>query len=315
MRQILSILQLRILQLTRLVSSGGWRAVVAFPLFMFAAIMGIKSLTNHGAMHLNLVVCVLLYLVEATRKDTAFIFLLKKTGTMLRLVEYTAIILLCNAYATTISAGNILYIFGDILFALLLVNFPAGKRAWKIPDMARTITSILPRQMYELKFSFRQLFLLILPLWALSLIASFLGPVLPFAVIIISGVMFDHICYMEPWEITQSHGQIANVLNRKMQRLALAIFLFFLPQLVITFYYWYSHLLLLAVLGAFWVALSTIYYSLLLRYAGNGSGFNPISKSFRVLLFLVATPLPPLSIYLLYKQYKTAKCNLQPLLA
>lgn len=287
--------------------------MVALPLLLALAGWGIKALTDQNVLYLNLFACLLVYLIDATRKDTRFIFLLKREGALLRIAEYSIVILMLNIYALSLSAANLLYITADILFVLLVINFSTANKKPGLPYIARALTSYLPTRMYELKFGLRQLLMLMLPLWLLSLITSFFGPGLPFAIIIIPLMLLDHISYAEPHEITQSHITITNALGKKMLQLALAVILCFLPQFIITLCLWYSPALLGAIAGALWVTYATMYYALLMRYSENSR--SAVSKSFLVLLFLVTTILPPVSIFILYKQYKSVKCNLQPLLA
>jgi hypothetical protein len=314
LHQILPILKLRLLNLTRVIAEGGWRAIVLFFVVLAVVIYSIKSLTDHNLTQLNIAVCCLLLFTDRTRKDTPFLFLMKKHGNMLRLIEYALIILSFNSYALWLSAHNLLYPAGDILFAAVMVILPRSKSSGKIPDVIRALTLFLPVQLYELKYGLRQLSLLIAVFWIASFVLSFYGPALPFFIIIISIFFIDHISYKEPIEITQSHQYVANALNHRMFKLATAIFFFFIPQLIISLYLWYSTLFAWIILASFWMAISTISYSLLLRYASHDESYSSLSKNIQVLLFLIATLFPPISFYLLYKQYKYAECSLEPLL-
>lgn len=314
MRQVVAILGLRTVQLARMVANGGWRAMVVLSLLALLTAYGIKLLTDKNVLLLNIIVCCLLYLADTMRKDKAFLFLLKRNGDLLRLAEYSLFVLLCNIYAVALSPLNTVYVSGALLFVILLVSMQQSIASLKLPDVPRVLTAFLPLQLYDLKYGLRQLFPLFILFWILSVVLSFYGPALPFFMLIIPVLFVDHITYTEPVEITQSQQFLTNAINRKMGRLALSISLFFAPQLFISLYLWYSTIFFIAAAASFWAAFSTITYALLLRYANDTTIFSSISKSIRVLLFLATIPLPPLSVYFLYRQYKTAKCNLQPLL-
>lgn len=314
MYKILHILKLRLLTLIRVIAEGGWRAIILLFVALAVVTYSIKSLTDHHLKQLNIAICCLLLLTDRTRKDTPFLFLMKRHGTMLRLIEYFIIILFCNLYSIWLSASNILYLAGDILFATIMVMQPRSKSGGKTPNIIKGLTLFLPMQLYELKYGLRQLSLLVAIFWIASIVLSFYGPALPFFVLIISLFFIDHISYREPIEITQSHQSVVYALNHRMSKIATAILIFFIPQLTISLYFWHSTLFALMILASFWMAISTISYSLLLRYAGHNQIYSSLSKNIQLLLFLITTLFPPISVYLLRKQYNTAKCSLEPLL-
>lgn len=315
MHQVVSILKLRVAQLARIIADGGWRAMLVFAIMLALIGFGVKSVTDNGALYLNAVLCGLLYMVDVVRKDTPFLLLLKKDGRILRIAEYSIVIVLANLYALLLSPLNIIYMLGSILLMALIIYLAPATVRMKMPDMPKWLVGLLPVRMYEQKYGARQLFVLFAVLWIASLLTSFFGPVLPFFIVILSCLWLEHLSYHEPIEITQSHLSVQSALGGKMLQLASTMVLLFTPQLVITFWYWGSPILFAAVLFAYWISLSTLYYAMLLRYTTDVKLFSSMSKSIRLLLFLIIAPLVPLSAYMLYKQYKTAQCNLQPLLS
>lgn len=314
MNSIAQILRLRLLIFTRAVAEGGWRATVLFSIIILATVYCIKLLSESYPIQFNLAICGLLLFIDRTRKDAPFLFLLRQYGKKLRFIEYSFIILFSNLYAVSLSTSNFLYMGGVIFFALIVVLLPDQKHHIKIPDVIKSLTLLLPKQLYELKYGLRQLSIIIIPFWIGSLVLSFYGPALPFFILIISIFFLDHISYREPVEITQSHQTMAKALNHRIIILLRAIIVFFGPQLVISLYLWYSLYFIMMLIVSFWIAFSIISYALLLRYTSINRMHNSLSKNIQLLLFLPSTIFPPISIYLLYKQYTLAKCSLKPLL-
>lgn len=314
MEQILSILRLRLLQLNRIAISGGWRGIIAFPALLAIVIYCIISLTGKGPLHLNSVVVCIVMFIESSRKDKIFLQLIRKNGLILRWLEYTALIVLCNIYPVITSPAAIPYLLTNITLAAAIVFLPLGITGLNISKIPTKLTGLLPLQVYELKYAARQLLLLLLILWVVSVIASFFGPVIPFFIFAGSLIFLDHIIYTEPGEITQSYILVSRALDKKALKICLGVFLFFLPQVFITLYLWYSLPLLFAVITSYWVGLAMILFVFFLKYSSTAGITPSLSKNIQLVFFLITTPLIPLAIYLLHKQYKSARCNLQPLL-
>lgn len=312
-RQITSLLRLRAMQLVRVITGTGWRSLLAIPLLLLVVGYSIKTLTDRSVWQLNLIACALVYLADTVRKDKSFLSLLSVNGQAFRLAEYTTIAILMNVYAVSQSAVNILYLLGTILFAVILVNIQPNKQLKK-PDILKRITGLLPLRVYELKYGVRQVGVLILLFWGVAMVTAFFGPVIPFLIIMVCLMLLEHISYTEPIEITQSHRTVAQALNDKMKQLAKVIFVFFLPPAVITLIIRQEWTIVGVIALAYLLSYINIFYALLLRYADNTTMHSRFSKNVQLVSFLVVSPLLPLSAYLLYRKYKTATCNLQPLL-
>ncbi|MEZ5015522.1 MAG: hypothetical protein R2800_00590 [Flavipsychrobacter sp.] len=312
-RQIIALLKLRSMQLVRVIIDAGWRSLLVVPIILFAIGYGIKILTDRSALQLNIVACVLVYLANTARKDKGFLSLLRVNGQAFRLIEYTMLIILINAYAISQSAVNILYMLGTVLFVAILTNIKPNKQLKK-PDILKRITGRLPLRLYELKYGVRQVSVLIFLFWFVAMVAAFLGPILPFIITLVCLTLLEHISYTEPVEITQSHRTIPKVLNGKMKHIAKVIFIFFLPQTIITLIIRPEWIILAGIAFAYLLSYIIIFYALLLRYADDVTMYSRFSKNVQLILFLVVSPLLPVSAYLLYRQYKNATCNLQPLL-
>lgn len=301
------------MQLARVITDAGWRSLLAVPLMLFVAGLGIKALTDRGAWLLNLTACVLVYLADTVRKDKGFLSLLRVNGIAFRLTEYTILVTLMNVYAVSQSAVNILYMLGSVLFAALLVNIQPNKQLKK-PNILKRITGLLPLHVYELKYGVRQVGVLIFLFWVVAMVAAFFGPVVPFFIMLVCLMLLEHISYTEPIEITQSHRTIARALNGKMKQLAKVIFVLFLPPAIITLIIRPEWTIVGIIALAYLLSYINIFYALLLRYTDDTSIHSRFSKNVQLILFLSASPLLPISAYILYRKYKTATCNLQPLL-
>lgn len=314
MKQISSILQLRFSQLSRIAMSSGWRGIIALPALLATVVYCIISLTGKGALYLNSVVACIVALIELSRKDKTFLQLLQKNGLQLRWLEYSILIALCNIYPAITDPGTIPYLLTNILFAAALVFIPRKGTGINMPVRSGKLTGLLPLQVYELKYAVRQLIWLLLIVWVISVVASFFGPVIPFFILLGSLILLEHISYAEPTEITQSYLLVSRALDKKAIKLCLIMFLFFLPQMFISLYMWYSLPLLFAIVTAYWTGLASMFFAFLLKYDNTPGATASLSKNIQLALFIIVTPLIPVAIYLLHKQYKSARCNLQPLL-
>ncbi len=312
-RQTTSLLRLRAMQLVRVITGTGWRSLLAIPLLLLVVSYGIKTLTDRSVWQLNLIACALVYLADTVRKDKSFLSLLSVNGQAFRLAEYTILAILMNVYAVSQSVVNILYLLGTILFAVILVNIQPNKQLKK-PDILKRITGLLPLRVYELKYGVRQVGVLILLFWGVAMVTAFFGPVIPFFIIMVCLMLLEHISYTEPIEVTQSHRTVARALNGKMKQLAKIIFMFFLPPAVITLIIRPEWTIVGVIALSYLLSYINIFYALLLRYADDATMHSRFSKNVQLVSFLVVSPLLPLSAYLLYRKYKAATCNLQPLL-
>lgn len=314
MQEVLLLLKLRLTQAIRIVKETGWRAALLFPVLAVLSGMGIMSVTQRSIIYLNLFACFIVYLTDLLRKDHSFLFLLKAKGKFLRIAEYSIIILLFNIYALSIDIQNVIYVLADIAFVVLWVSYYSGKPTAGLTKISKAITSQLPVEAYAAKYGARNLFAIMLIVWLLSFVAVFLGPVLPFFILLLPLFLLEHISVSEPREITQSHGTISTAINKQMRALAITLLILFTPQLIISILLWHNPIMILANVAACWVALSSVFYALLLRYSFRDTKFEGMTKGLRLLIFIILSPLLPVSIYLLYKQYKTAQCQLQPFL-
>lgn len=294
--------------------SSGWRGIIALPALLAVVVYCIISLAGKGALYLNSVVACIVVLIELSRKDKAFLQLLQKNGLKLRWLEYSILIALCNIYPVVTNPATIPYLLTNIIFAAVIVFIPRKGTGMNMPGRSGKLTGFLPLQVYELKYAVRQLIWLLLIVWIISVVASFFGPVIPFFILLGSLILLEHISYAEPTEITQSYLLVSRALNKKAIQLCLAMFLLFLPQVFISLYMWYSLPLLFAIIMAYWISLASMLFAFFLKYDNTPGATASLSKNIQLVLFIITTPLFPLAIYLLHKQYKSARCNLQPLL-
>lgn len=312
---VLLLLQLRFRQAGRIIKAGGISLWLLLPVVLFFVAATVHDSTLWSVLNMNVVMLILLLLADWQRRDKKFLFLLPARGYRLRFWEYFLVLLLLNSYGLFLSATNLIFLAAtQLLLALGLRFIDLPKRRFQ-PGISRRLTVLLPSNLYDIKSGLRQAFLLFVLVWIAGLFACWYLPAISFIVAFFLTLLLEVLIASEPVIILQSHRTIRMAIFGKIKANLLFFLLFFSPHILISIFRFPDFTGWISVGVSLWMLCATVAYTVLLKYTGSQQPASNLIKGIKVMLFLIVSPLLPLSIYFIYQQYKNVLCKLRPLLA
>jgi len=147
------------------------------------------------------------------------------------------------------------------------------------------------------------------------LVLAVLAPVLPFWVLFWLVMLPDLYLIPEPRTQLQAYPKADAFLRHKMLQTAGFINLLFVPQLLLSLYFYHTPLQVAALLGSILLLNLTLTQAILLKYArfsgspaGMGSG---VIFALQIILFIPLCVLLPVGIWWQYRTYNKALWNLR----
>ncbi len=308
-------LRFKILRVGRIFRDGGWRLLLLAPFILFGVAQAFLQLTRLHPAFFQSLLGILLLSIHFGRKDAFFLRLLGPRSRLLLTIENLFWVLPLEVFFWIRCAepADRLWAIPVLLVAGCLYFLPAGNR-FKMQARFRSIrrlTGLLPVDLYEWKAVLRRYFGLFLVLYGTSLAALIRVPVSGVALLVLALLFSGNLEWDAPPEV-QLGGGSRKALLKKVRQNVVFFTLVALP-LVIVQLLLYPHLEETAfLLFCLVVAQVLCLYWLLLPLSRFP---QPLSAGQRVLepiVFCIAAPLLPLSIYLLYQKYRKAKWALQP---
>lgn len=309
------ILILRFRQACRVIKEGGLSMWLLLPVILFLLTAGIVRATVWNVAGYNAILATLALLADRQRPDRKFLFLLPKNGYWLRFAEYALLLLLANVYAIALDAANCLYLMAALALLALGLLFTAGRFSLKFRlHLSKRLTGLLPLELYDLKSGMRQVFLLLVVLWLVSLFVCWYLPAISFVVTAFLLLLLESMMQAEPVALLQSHKSLRRVLHRKIGGNILFFLALLSPHILIAVWRFPDAINLLSLGISLWVLCGTITYSVLLKYSGSQAAGTSVFNFIKIILFLFISPLAPVALYLIYREYQHASCRLKPLL-
>lgn len=307
------ILTLRFRQLGRIVKDGGLSLWLLLPVIFFFLVVMVVRAANWHATYYNAILVVLVLLADWQRPDRKFLLLLPKNGYWLRFTEYALLLGLANVYAMVLDAANCLYLLAALAILTIGLLFTSGKLKGKFRlQLSKRLTRLLPLELYDIKSGMRQIFLLLIVFWLVSLIVCWYLPAISFVVTAFICLLLESMIQAEPLAIIQSHKSLRHAVHRKIGINVSFLLVLLLPHILVAIWRFPDAINLLSL--AVWMLCATFAYSVLLKYSGEQMAGSSVLSFIKIILFLVVSPLVPLTVYLIYREYQHALCRLKPLL-
>lgn len=307
------VLRLRCRQLGRLFLTGGWRLWVLLPVVMFLVVATVRDATRWSMFWWNASLVFLLLSVDWQRGDKKFLALLPASGYLLRWTEYTLILLLANSYALTLGSRGFIYFCAGVLILSCGMLLTGNKKInFRFP-LSRQLTSLLPLRRYAIKSGFRQAFLFLTLLWAVTLVMCWHLPVLSFAVFLLLTMLLGALLQPEPVTITQSQQTLQRALNRNILAEVAVFMLLLLPHFIISIWHFHDLAGWISFILSLWLLIVCVTYAVLLRYSQEPET-SLVFSALKLSFVLLVSPLAPVAVYFIYQEYKRARCRLQSLL-
>lgn len=303
---------LRINQFFRIANTAGLGALLLLPLLGIFALYLYKQISNLSPLIFHAFVAIIILTVHTKRKDLFFLSKFKLIGKIILLTEYLSIIIIFNLPFIIIN-GKAHFIFIE-LFICIILAFTSSNHAYNIiPEfqIIKKLTSFIPTNAYEWKFGLRKYSFLFSITYLLGFSLLFFAPVTPFFILYwctFSGEFYKEI---ESKEIIQAFIDTNRFLKSKICSLFIIANAIFLPHyiLYLTLYFTFDKI---AILFFSITVLNLLFlYALLLKYTNLNFQSRNSSNVLLITIFLLISPILPLSLFLEWKLYKKSKWTIQ----
>lgn len=324
------LLRLRCRQIGRMLREGGISLWLLIPVLLFLLTVIVMQETKRSVVNLNGLMLLLLLLTDWQRTDQRFLKLMPHQGYLLRFVEYAILLLALNAYGLILDFKNSFYLLttlailaGGLFFTGSRYRSGHRNATWKRnllgwlslwQQLVKKITSLLPLPLYEIKSGLRPVFLLFVMIWLGGLFACWYVPALSFVAMTLCFLLLESMIQPEPLSILQHHRSIRQAVHAKAGWNILFLLILLLPHFIISLWRFHDVTGWISVLVSIWILMITGIYTVLLKYSSSQATGAAVVKVIKISLLISFSPLIPLPVYFIHKEYKKVLCRLKPLL-
>lgn len=306
---------LRLKQCVRIIREGGISMWLLLPVLLFLLFISIKSLTDRYQVLFHFLNAFLLLFLNTGRKDLVFLRQFRTPGKLYLLLEYSFLVLLVDAYSLFRYPGKPYLLLPELAAIIVAVFFQEGHSRFPIRlHTGRRLTGFIPVLLYEWRSGLRQYFFLFVLFYIAGLAVLPFAPAAPFTLPFFSIFILDFFKEPDPPDIVQSYGTIGYILGGKMLANLAFCNLLFLPHYALFAYHYHDAFSIGGLLLSAYVLNVAVVYAIALKYAGFGQHTAAPVNIVRTIVFFIAAPVVPVSLYLCYREYNKAKCALSPYL-
>jgi hypothetical protein len=304
----LCLLRLRIKQAIRFLLHSGMGGFIVAPLIAISLYAISKKVHTYNTTLFYACVAYAVIFIDQSRRDKKFLRKLGAGGYWFIFFEYLLIALALLVPNVAYMGKKIQYLSVLFLMVATLVVFPQTNIKSPVTRWVKAATALIPIGAFEWRFGIRKYFFLFAIVYIGSLLIIPFLPVTPFVLLYFTTFIYEFYKVSDPKEFIQSGDTVAAFIAQKTNTALFFTTLLFLPHFVLflVFHFHYSHIgiLLLAAI----ITYIALLYAIALKYS------TPKDKTAKVLLFFIVSPLIPISVVLLFIEFKKAKCRIANLL-